>query len=63
MVGKAEDKLGIRASSTCELLLDEVKVPASQVMSHIHIHTLLMRTSLSPRGMPTYVSFSDTHDD
>lgn len=32
VVGKAEDKLGIRASSTCELLLDEVKVPASQVL-------------------------------
>src|SRR6185436_3369733 len=26
-VGKKEDKLGIRASSTCELLLEECRVP------------------------------------
>ncbi|MFO1431954.1 MAG: acyl-CoA dehydrogenase family protein [Candidatus Competibacteraceae bacterium] len=31
-VGKREDKLGIRASSTCELLLDEVPVPAECVL-------------------------------
>ena len=31
-VGKKEDKLGIRASSTCELILDEVCVDAAQVM-------------------------------
>ena len=31
-VGKKEDKLGIRASSTCELILDEVPVPGEQVM-------------------------------
>jgi butyryl-CoA dehydrogenase/short/branched chain acyl-CoA dehydrogenase len=34
-VGKKEDKLGIRASSTCELILDEVAVPAGQVMGEI----------------------------
>jgi len=27
-VGKAEDKLGIRASSTCPLSFDQVKVPS-----------------------------------
>ena len=31
-VGKKEDKLGIRASSTCELILDDVKVGPEQVM-------------------------------
>jgi len=31
-VGKKEDKLGIRASSTCELILDDVRVGSEQVM-------------------------------
>ena len=31
-VGKKEDKLGIRASSTCELILDEVPVSAGRVL-------------------------------
>ena len=31
-VGKKEDKLGIRASSTCELILDDVHVGREQVM-------------------------------
>ncbi len=31
-VGKKEDKLGIRASSTCELVLDDVRVGNEQVM-------------------------------
>lgn len=31
-VGKKEDKLGIRASSTCELILDEVRVGREQIM-------------------------------
>jgi alkylation response protein AidB-like acyl-CoA dehydrogenase len=31
-VGKKEDKLGIRASSTCELILDGCRVPASNVL-------------------------------
>ena len=31
-VGKKEDKLGIRASSTCELILDDVRLPSEQVM-------------------------------
>lgn len=31
-VGKKEDKLGIRASSTCELILDDVAVGPEQVM-------------------------------
>ena len=31
-VGKKEDKLGIRASSTCELILDECHVPAENVL-------------------------------
>jgi short/branched chain acyl-CoA dehydrogenase len=31
-VGRTEDKLGIRASSTCELILDNLAVPAENVM-------------------------------
>ena len=31
-VGKKEDKLGIRASSTCELILDNCRVPEANVM-------------------------------
>jgi short-chain 2-methylacyl-CoA dehydrogenase len=31
-VGKKEDKLGIRASSTCELILDDCRVPAANMM-------------------------------
>ncbi len=34
-VGKKEDKLGIRASSTCELILDDVTVSHAQVMGEI----------------------------
>jgi len=34
-VGKKEDKLGIRASSTCELILDECRVPASNVLGEV----------------------------
>ena len=34
-VGKKEDKLGIRASSTCELLLDECRVPATNVLGEV----------------------------
>ena len=34
-VGKKEDKLGIRASSTCELLFEEVAVPASSVVGEV----------------------------
>jgi alkylation response protein AidB-like acyl-CoA dehydrogenase len=34
-VGKKEDKLGIRASSTCELLFDECRVPAASVLGEI----------------------------
>ena len=34
-VGKKEDKLGIRASSTCELLFDECRVPAANVLGEI----------------------------
>jgi alkylation response protein AidB-like acyl-CoA dehydrogenase len=34
-VGKKEDKLGIRASSTCELILDEVRVPKENVVGEI----------------------------
>ena len=31
-VGKKEDKLGIRASSTCELILEDVRVPRTHVV-------------------------------
>ena len=34
-VGKKEDKLGIRASSTTELLLDQVEVPAANVLGEV----------------------------
>jgi len=34
-VGKKEDKLGIRASSTCELLLDECRVPRANLLGEI----------------------------
>ncbi len=34
-VGKKEDKLGIRASSTCELILEDVRVPRSHVVGEI----------------------------
>ena len=34
-VGKKEDKLGIRASSTCELLFDACRVPEAQVLGDV----------------------------
>ena len=34
-VGKKEDKLGIRASSTCELLFDNCEVPAENVLGEV----------------------------
>jgi alkylation response protein AidB-like acyl-CoA dehydrogenase len=34
-VGKKEDKLGIRASSTCELLLEDCRVPRSNVLGEV----------------------------
>ncbi|HVT94615.1 MAG TPA: acyl-CoA dehydrogenase [Bryobacteraceae bacterium] len=34
-VGKKEDKLGIRASSTCELILDQCRVPAVNVLGEV----------------------------
>jgi alkylation response protein AidB-like acyl-CoA dehydrogenase len=34
-IGKKEDKLGIRASSTCELVLEEVRVPKAQVLGEV----------------------------
>jgi butyryl-CoA dehydrogenase/short/branched chain acyl-CoA dehydrogenase len=34
-VGKKEDKLGIRASSTCELILDNCRVPRENVIGEI----------------------------
>ena len=34
-VGKKEDKLGIRASSTCELLFDDCRVPAAHILGEI----------------------------
>ena len=34
-VGKKEDKLGIRASSTCELLLEECSVPRTNVLGEV----------------------------
>jgi alkylation response protein AidB-like acyl-CoA dehydrogenase len=34
-VGKKEDKLGIRASSTCELILEDCRVPKSNVLGEL----------------------------
>jgi alkylation response protein AidB-like acyl-CoA dehydrogenase len=34
-VGKKEDKLGIRASSTCELILEECRVPRANVLGEV----------------------------
>ncbi len=34
-VGKKEDKLGIRASSTCELIMEDCKVPGSNVLGEV----------------------------
>ncbi len=34
-IGKKEDKLGIRASSTCELVLDGCRVPRAQVLGEV----------------------------
>src|SRR2546427_10560968 len=34
-VGKKEDKLGIRASSTCELILEDCRVPGENVLGEV----------------------------
>ncbi len=34
-VGKKEDKLGIRSSSTCELILEDVKVPKENILGEV----------------------------
>ncbi len=34
-IGKKEDKLGIRASSTCELLLDDCRVPKANLLGEL----------------------------
>jgi alkylation response protein AidB-like acyl-CoA dehydrogenase len=34
-IGKKEDKLGIRASSTCELLFDDCRIPAANILGEI----------------------------
>jgi alkylation response protein AidB-like acyl-CoA dehydrogenase len=34
-VGRKEEKLGIRASSTCELILEDCRVPAAQVLGQV----------------------------
>ena len=34
-IGRKEDKLGIRASSTCELLLDDCRVPRTSVLGDV----------------------------
>ena len=34
-IGKKEDKLGIRASSTCELIFEDCRVPAANVLGEI----------------------------
>src|SRR6185295_386610 len=34
-VGKKEDKLGIRASSTCELILEDCQVPKANIVGEV----------------------------
>jgi len=34
-VGKKEDKLGIRASSTCELILDDCRIPKANILGEV----------------------------
>jgi len=34
-VGRKEDKLGVRASSTCELVMDDVEVPRANVLGEV----------------------------
>ncbi len=34
-IGKKEDKLGVRASSTCEILFDDCRVPSSAVLGEV----------------------------
>jgi alkylation response protein AidB-like acyl-CoA dehydrogenase len=34
-VGKKEDKMGIRASSTCELIFENVEIPAANVLGEV----------------------------
>jgi alkylation response protein AidB-like acyl-CoA dehydrogenase len=34
-IGKKEDKLGIRASSTCELVFDDCRVPAANILGEV----------------------------
>ena len=37
-IGKKEDKLGIRASSTCAVHFDNVQVPASNILGELGQH-------------------------
>ena len=46
-VGRKEDKLGIRASSTCELILEECAIPASQVLGEVGIGYKIAMESLN----------------
>jgi alkylation response protein AidB-like acyl-CoA dehydrogenase len=34
-LGKKEDKMGIRASSTCNLILEDVRVPQENVLGEV----------------------------
>jgi len=38
-VGKREDKLGIRASSTCPVTFEDVKVPAANIVGEVGLAT------------------------
>ena len=40
-VGPAEDKLGIRASATCPLTFNDLRVPATQIMGQVKDVALL----------------------
>src|SRR5207302_701680 len=57
-VGKKEDKLGLRASSTCELILDNCRVPRENVMGQIgHGYKIAIETlneGWIPVGAPMF---------
>ena len=51
-IGKKEDKLGIRASSTCELLFSDCRVPASAVLGEVAAWDILAALAQKCRDRP-----------
>ena len=60
-VGKAEDKMGIRGSSTCELIFEDCRIPADRMLAAasswlwllwtVAVSALLLRLWASPRAL------------